>query len=111
MGKSKLDRKTFDRELEKLQRELVLMQEWVKAEDRKVCVIFEGRDAAGKGGVIKRIVGANQPACRACCRARYPHGARKRASGTSSDTYPTFRGPARSSCSTARGTTAPASSG
>jgi polyphosphate kinase 2 len=61
MDKPKLDRKTFDRELEKLQREVVLMQEWVKAEHRKVCVIFEGRDAAGKGGVIKRIAERTNP--------------------------------------------------
>jgi polyphosphate kinase 2 len=61
MDKPNLDRKTFDRELEKLQRELVLMQEWVKAERRKVCVIFEGRDAAGKGGVIKRITERTNP--------------------------------------------------
>ena len=61
MDKPKLDRKTFDRELEKLQREVVLMQEWVKAERRKVCVLFEGRDAAGKGGVIKRIAERTNP--------------------------------------------------
>ena len=42
-------------ELEKLQVELVKLQEWVKAKGLKVVVVFEGRDAAGKGGVIKRI--------------------------------------------------------
>jgi polyphosphate kinase 2 len=47
--------KKFEKELEKLQVELVKMQEWVKASEAKVCVIFEGRDTAGKGGVIKRI--------------------------------------------------------
>jgi polyphosphate kinase 2 len=52
---SKLKRKTFEKELVKLQRELVLLQEYVKAEGLKVVVVFEGRDAAGKGGVIKRI--------------------------------------------------------
>ena len=51
----KLSRKRFDKELEKLQRELVTMQEYVKATGQKIVVIFEGRDAAGKGGVIKRI--------------------------------------------------------
>ena len=60
-AKEKLDRKTFERELEKLQRELVLMQEWVKANGLKVVVVFEGRDAAGKGGVIKRIVERTSP--------------------------------------------------
>ena len=39
-----------------LQAELVAMQEWVKASGAKVCVVFEGRDTAGKGGTIKRIV-------------------------------------------------------
>jgi polyphosphate kinase 2 len=47
--------KEFERELEKLQIELVKLQEWVKATGAKICVIFEGRDAAGKGGTIKRI--------------------------------------------------------
>jgi polyphosphate kinase 2 len=50
-----LDKKTYQRELEKLQIELVKLQEWIKYQDLKVIVIFEGRDAAGKGGVIKRI--------------------------------------------------------
>jgi polyphosphate kinase 2 len=59
--RKKLDRKTFDKELEKLQRELVLMQEWIKATGEKVVVIFEGRDAAGKGGVIKRIEERTNP--------------------------------------------------
>ena len=51
----KLDRKYYEKELRRLQMELVKMQEWVKANGVKVVVIFEGRDAAGKGGVIKRI--------------------------------------------------------
>ena len=46
----------FDRELARLQRELVLLQEYIKAQGLKVVVVFEGRDAAGKGGVIRRIV-------------------------------------------------------
>ena len=51
----KMKRSVFDKELEKLQRELVLLQEFMKAKELKVVVVFEGRDAAGKGGVIKRI--------------------------------------------------------
>ena len=51
----KLKRKPYERELGKLQVELVKLQEWVKATGHKLVVIFEGRDAAGKGGVIKRI--------------------------------------------------------
>lgn len=51
----KLDRKTFEKELGKLHVELVKLQEWVKYKGLKVAVIFEGRDAAGKGGAIKCI--------------------------------------------------------
>jgi len=51
----KLDKKYYFKELERLQLELVKMHEWVKAKDLRVVVLFEGRDAAGKGGVIKRI--------------------------------------------------------
>ncbi len=51
----KLDKKFYEKELEKLQIELVKLQEWIKHKGLKVVVIFEGRDAAGKGGVIKRI--------------------------------------------------------
>jgi polyphosphate kinase 2 len=56
-----LSRKEFEKELEKLQVELVKMQEWVKASGAKVCVLFEGRDAAGKGGIIKRITERTSP--------------------------------------------------
>lgn len=51
----KLSKRVFEQELRRLQVELVKLQEWVKAKGLKVVVIFEGRDAAGKGGVIKRI--------------------------------------------------------
>jgi polyphosphate kinase 2 len=51
----KMSGKAFDKELLKLQVELCHLQEWVKKEGLRVIVIFEGRDAAGKGGVIKRI--------------------------------------------------------
>ncbi len=52
----KMNRKDFEKEMEKLQVELVKLQEWVKVSGAKICVVFEGRDTAGKGGVIKRIV-------------------------------------------------------
>ena len=52
----KLGRKEYEAELAKLQGELVAMQEWVKATGAKICIVFEGRDTAGKGGTIKRIV-------------------------------------------------------
>jgi polyphosphate kinase 2 len=51
----------FRKELLKLQRRLVIMQESVRAEGLKVVVVFEGRDAAGKGGVIKRITERTNP--------------------------------------------------
>ena len=57
-GKKKgegLGRKDYEKELEKLQVELVKLQEWVKQAGQKVCVVFEGRDGAGKGGVIKAL--------------------------------------------------------
>jgi polyphosphate kinase 2 len=54
--KRKLGRKEYERELERLQVELVKLQEWVKHDGLKIVVLFEGRDAAGKGGIIKRIM-------------------------------------------------------
>jgi polyphosphate kinase 2 len=57
----KLKAKQYDEELAKLQIELVKLQEWIKAEELKVVVIFEGRDAAGKGGTIKRIMDKLNP--------------------------------------------------
>jgi polyphosphate kinase 2 len=53
---NKMPRKVFDKELGKLQVELCRLQEWVKQEGERIVVVFEGRDAAGKGGVIKRIM-------------------------------------------------------
>jgi polyphosphate kinase 2 len=51
----KLSNKEFNAELERLQGELVKLQYWVKEKGLRVIVVFEGRDAAGKGGIIKRI--------------------------------------------------------
>ena len=52
---SKLNRKKYEKELVKLQARLCILQEWVKAKGAKIIVVFEGRDAAGKGGLIKAI--------------------------------------------------------
>ncbi|HWI06411.1 MAG TPA: polyphosphate kinase 2 [Solirubrobacteraceae bacterium] len=60
-AKPKLKRKFFEEELVRLQRELVLLQEYMKANGLRVVVVFEGRDAAGKGGVIKRITEWTSP--------------------------------------------------
>jgi polyphosphate kinase 2 len=54
-GKEKLSGKDYAKELVKLQAELCELQEWVKAKGLRVIVVFEGRDAAGKGGTIKAI--------------------------------------------------------
>jgi len=56
-GKStKLCRELYEKELFRLQCELVALQEWVREDGKKIVIVFEGRDAAGKGGVIKRIM-------------------------------------------------------
>ena len=57
----KLDNKFYEQELNKLQIELVKLQEWIKLKGLKVVVIFEGRDAAGKGGTIKSIIQSLNP--------------------------------------------------
>lgn len=57
----KLKKKVYKRELRRLQVELVKLQEWIKQKGLKVVVIFEGRDAAGKGGAIKRITECLNP--------------------------------------------------
>jgi polyphosphate kinase len=51
----KMKRKEYERQMRILHGELVAMQEWVKASRAKICLVFEGRDTAGKGGTIKRI--------------------------------------------------------
>jgi polyphosphate kinase 2 len=52
---SRMKRKVYEKELKKLQVELCHLQEWVKANKARVIILFEGRDAAGKGGTIKAI--------------------------------------------------------
>jgi polyphosphate kinase 2 (PPK2 family) len=52
---SKMKRKDYEKELRKLQVQLCHLQEWVKEKKLRVIIIFEGRDAAGKGGTIKAI--------------------------------------------------------
>ena len=51
----RLKRKEYEKELAKLHVELVKVQEWVKQQRAKICIVFEGRDGAGKGGTIKAI--------------------------------------------------------
>jgi polyphosphate kinase len=70
----KIDKNFYDKELERLQFELVKMQYWIKDQGLRLLILFEGRDAAGKGGVIKRLVEPLQP-----------RGVRQIALGTPSD--------------------------
>ena len=55
-GQGKISKKEYEAEIFKLQVELVKLQDWVKATNARIVILFEGRDAAGKGGVIKRIM-------------------------------------------------------
>ncbi|WP_419846473.1 polyphosphate kinase 2 [Candidatus Poriferisocius sp.] len=57
----KIKKKDYEQELSRLQEELVRLQRWIRHKGLKVVVIFEGRDAAGKGGVIKRIAERTNP--------------------------------------------------
>ena len=61
MSKKRMSKSDYEDELDQLQRELVKLQEWVYEKGLRVCVLFEGRDAAGKGGAIKRIVERTNP--------------------------------------------------
>lgn len=69
MGKSdkeadradRMRRKVYEQELSRLQCELVVLQDWVRREGKKVCILFEGRDGAGKGGSIKAITDRVSP--------------------------------------------------
>jgi polyphosphate kinase 2 len=58
---TKLKRKDYESELKRLHIELVKLQEWVRHEDKKICIVFEGRDGAGKGGTIKAITARVSP--------------------------------------------------
>lgn len=53
---AKMKNKEYETEIFKLQVELVKLQEWVKKTGARIVIVFEGRDAAGKGGIIKRIM-------------------------------------------------------
>ena len=60
-ARDKMKRKDYDKELARLHVELVKLQEWVIHKGLKVCVVFEGRDGAGKGGTIKAITDRVSP--------------------------------------------------
>jgi polyphosphate kinase len=60
-ARPKLKTKEYEKEMRRLQGELVALQEWVKATGAKVCIVFEGLDSAGKGGTIRRITERTSP--------------------------------------------------
>jgi polyphosphate kinase 2 len=59
--RAKMKAKEYEKEMRRLQGELVALQEWVKASGAKVCIVFEGLDSAGKGGTIRRITERTSP--------------------------------------------------
>jgi polyphosphate kinase 2 (PPK2 family) len=61
VGKKPLKRSFYEKEPDRFQVELVKFQEWIKQEGARVVVIFEGRDAAGKGGAIRTITQSTNP--------------------------------------------------
>ena len=100
--------KKYEEALEGLQAELLKLQHWITANNQRVAIIFEGRDAAGKGGVIKAIEAPlNDRFVRTVALSKPEE--RERTSGISSATRASCPVPANWSCSTAVGTTAPAS--
>ena len=107
---TKMKKKPYEEELARLQLELIKLQEWVKHAGLKVVVIFEGRDTAGKGGMIKRITELLNPR-RTAASLPSPHRPTVSAvSGISSAISRTCLQQVRSCCSIAVGTTASASS-
>ena len=105
-----IDRRLYFAELLRLQGELVKLQDWVQHKKQKVAVIFEGRDAAGKGGVIKRITQRLNP--RICRVAALPAPNEPSVhNGISSGMPRTFLPAGKSSFSTEAGTIALASNG
>ena len=104
-----MKRKAYEKELRRLQAKLCAMQDWVKVKGLRVIVIFEGRDAAGKGGTIKALTERVSPRVFRVVAIRRRRTARSRRCICSA-TSRTFRRRARSSSSIGAGITAPASS-
>ena len=100
----KISRKEFEEELGKLQVELTRLQTWVKDQGERVVVVFEGRDTAGKGGVISRITERTSPRVFRHVALPAPPTARSPKSISNATSRNSLRR-ARSSSSTARGTT------
>lgn len=104
---AKVPRAAYEKELLRLQTELVKLQEWVRAEGARLVVIFEGRDAAGKGGTIKRVAEHLNP--RVARIAALPKPTERERTQWYFQRYVEhLRPPGRSCCSTGPGTTGPA---
>ena len=73
----KISNKKYNAAMADMQVELVKLQEWVKQEGVRVAIIFEGRDAAGKGGTIKRLTQSSKPPCGKDSCPASPHRARE----------------------------------
>jgi len=108
-AKSKLNRKIYENELRKLQVQLCRLQDWVKHKGLRVIIVFEGRDAAGKGGTIKAITERVSPRVFRVVALPAPSD-RERTQMYFQRYIPPFPPPARSSSSIAAGTTGPGSS-
>ena len=107
---SKFPRREYEGELLRLQGELVKLKEWVRYNGLRVLVVFEGRDAAGKGGAIKRITEYLNPRLSAYRGAARTDRAREDAVVLPALRRRTYPPRARSCSSTEAGTTAPGSS-
>jgi len=104
----KISRKQFEEELAKLQVELTRLQTWVKDKGARVIVVFEGRDTAGKGGVISRITERTSP--RVFRHVALPTPSDRQKSQVYIQRYiEQFPAAGESSSSTARGTIGPGS--
>ena len=77
-NKPKMKRKAYEKELRKLQVELCHLQDWVKDKGARIIILFEGRDAAGKGGTIKALTERVSPRVFRVVAFRRPRIAKKR---------------------------------
>ena len=108
--KNLMSRKSYEKQKYRLQVELLKLQAWVKETGQRVVILFEGRDAAGKGGTIKRFMEHLNPRGARVVALEKPQRGRARPVVLPALHRSTCPRAARSCCSTAAGTTAPASS-
>jgi polyphosphate kinase 2 (PPK2 family) len=107
--KNKVSRKAYEKEKRLLQIEMLKVQRWVKESGKRIVVIYEGRDAAGKGGTIKRFMEHLNP--RGARIVALDKPTKKRGSGISSATSNSFRHTEKLSSLTVPGTTVLVSNG